>query len=200
MFGQYSEHASGIFRTCSQFVFKARTCILFYFALPWMVDSFPQTSTNLDYQNVRAQAMRRAPCPCLCDLAKSASTELPLLCLSHMPLLLLQGPDKLQIAWVNALTYDMIFTQPVVTEFAELAVPVSLIIGTRDRTGPGRKWQKPGSDYELGRYDRLGKAASSLIPDATLYELDGLGHLPQVEDFERFKDALKQALAISEPE
>jgi pimeloyl-ACP methyl ester carboxylesterase len=120
--------------------------------------------------------------------------------LTHFMIGQLQGPDKLQIAWVNALTYDMIFTQPVVTEFADLAVPVSLIIGTRDRTGPGRNWQKPGSDYELGRYDRLGKAAASLIPDATLYELDGLGHLPQVEDFDRFKGALKQALALSGPE
>jgi pimeloyl-ACP methyl ester carboxylesterase len=93
----------------------------------------------------------------------------------------------------------MIFTQPVITEFADLAVPVSLIIGTRDRTGPGRNWQKPGSDYELGRYDRLGKTAAGLIPDATLYELDGLGHLPQIEDFDRFTAALNQALEIPTP-
>ncbi len=110
-----------------------------------------------------------------------------------------QGKDKEQVAWVNALTYDMIFTQPVITEFADLAVPVSLIIGTRDRTGPGRNWQKPDSDYELGRYDRLGKTAAGLIPDATLYELDGLGHLPQIEDFDRFTAALNQALEIPTP-
>ncbi len=105
-----------------------------------------------------------------------------------------QGPDKEHIAWVNAKTYDMIFTQPVITEFKDISVPVRLIIGTRDRTGPGRNWKKSGVDYELGRYDRLGKAAASLIPDAELYELNDLGHLPQVENFERFKNVLEKAL------
>ncbi len=107
----------------------------------------------------------------------------------------IQGPDKEQIAWVNAKTYDMIFTQPVITEFKDLTVPVKLIIGTRDRTGPGRNWKKDGIDYQLGRYDKLGKHAAALIPDAQLFELDNLGHLPQVEDFERFKAVFKQALS-----
>ena len=106
----------------------------------------------------------------------------------------LHGPDKEQVAWVNAKTYDMIFTQPVITEFTHLRVPVSLILGTRDRTGPGRNWKKAGVEYELGRYDRLGKTAASLIEDVELYELEGLGHLPQVEDFERFTQVLDKSL------
>ncbi len=110
----------------------------------------------------------------------------------------IQGPDKELIAWVNAKTYDMIFTQPVVTEFKDLSVPVILIIGTRDRTGPGRNWKKPGIDYELGRYDRLGKTAAGLIPDAELFELTDLGHLPQIENFDRFKEVLDQALDATE--
>lgn len=109
----------------------------------------------------------------------------------------IQGPDKEHIARVNAQTYDMIFTQPVITEFKDLSIPVSLIIGTRDRTGPGRNWKKPGVDYELGRYDRLGKAAARLIPDAELFELTDLGHLPQIEDFERFKNILDKVLDAS---
>jgi pimeloyl-ACP methyl ester carboxylesterase len=112
----------------------------------------------------------------------------------------IQGPDKEQIAWVNAKTYDMIFTQPVITEFKNLAVPVKLIIGTRDRTGPGRNWKKDGVNYELGRYDKLGKHAAALIPDAQLFELENLGHLPQVEDFERFKAVFKQALSNTNPQ
>lgn len=106
----------------------------------------------------------------------------------------IQGPDKDTMAWVNAKTYDMIFTQPVITEFEDFAVPVKLIIGTRDRTAPGRGWKKDGVERELGRYDQLGKHAAALIPDAELYELDGLGHLPQMEDFERFKVTLNKAL------
>ncbi|WP_024952264.1 alpha/beta hydrolase [Cobetia crustatorum] len=61
----------------------------------------------------------------------------------------IQGPDKETMAWVNAKTYDMIFTQPVITEFGDFTVPVKLIIGTRDRTGPGRNWKKAGVDHEL---------------------------------------------------
>lgn len=108
----------------------------------------------------------------------------------------IQGPDKDLIAWVNAKTYDMIFTQPVITEFKDFAVPVKLIIGTRDRTGPGRNWKKEGVNYELGRYDRLGKKAAALIPNAELFELEDLGHLPQVENFERFGAVFDKTLVI----
>lgn len=116
--------------------------------------------------------------------------------LTHFMIGQIQGPDKDLIAWVNAKTYDMIFTQPVITEFNDLSIPVRLIIGTRDRTGPGRNWKRPGVDYELGRYDRLGKEAAALIPDAELYELEGLGHLPQIENFERFQNVFKEALVL----
>ena len=117
--------------------------------------------------------------------------------LTHFMIGQIQGPDKKQIAWVNAQTYDMIFTQPVITEFKDLSVPVKLIIGTRDRTGPGRNWKRSGVTYELGRYDKLGRSAAKIIPDAKLYELKDLGHLPQIENFERFKDVLNNALDIS---
>ena len=106
----------------------------------------------------------------------------------------INGPDKDLVAWVNAKTYDMIFTQPVVTEFAQLTMPVSLILGTRDRTGPGRNWQKQGSHYELGRYDKLGKTVLSIIPNGELYEMKGVGHLPHIEDFDGFSKVLSQAL------
>lgn len=105
-----------------------------------------------------------------------------------------QGPDKDTIAQVNALTYDMIFTQPVIEEFKYLRVPTRLILGTRDRTAPGRNWKKAGVDYELGRYDLLGERVLKQLQDGKLYPLAGLGHLPQIEDFSRFKKALNKAL------
>ncbi|MGY0578399.1 MAG: alpha/beta fold hydrolase [Paraglaciecola chathamensis] len=105
-----------------------------------------------------------------------------------------QGPDKDTIAQVNALTYDMIFTQPVIDEFSHIKVPTRLILGTRDRTAPGRNWQKAGNTYELGRYDKLGERVVHTLQDGKLYQLSGLGHLPQVEDFDRFKAVLTQAL------
>ena len=71
---------------------------------------------------------------------------------------------------------------------------VSLIIGTRDRTGPGRNWKKTGIEYELGRYDNLGKQVKRRNSKINVIELEGLGHLPQVEDFERYRKALHEAL------
>ena len=105
-----------------------------------------------------------------------------------------QGPDHALIAWNAALTYDMLFTQPVVTEMGDLRVPTALILGTRDRTGPGRNWKRAGVDRELGRYDRLGAEVMAILPDGQLFELEGLGHLPQIEDFERFRVVLDEAL------
>jgi pimeloyl-ACP methyl ester carboxylesterase len=105
-----------------------------------------------------------------------------------------KGPDWKNIAFVNALTYDMIFTQPVVEEFKNLKVQSVIILGTRDRTGPGRNWMKTGVDYELGRYDRLGERIQKRNSAIMLYELDGLGHLPQIEDFNRFKTIFLKAL------
>lgn len=118
--------------------------------------------------------------------------------LTHFMIGQVQGPDHDQMAWVNALTYDMIFTQPVINEYAHISVPARLIIGTRDRTGPGRGWKKQGVDYMLGQYQNLGKAAAERIPSARLYELDDLGHLPHIEDFKRFTAELDQALEIAE--
>ena len=105
------------------------------------------------------------------------------------------GPDADLIAWVSALTADMIFTQPVVYEFPRLRAPTLLIIGTRDRTALGRNRVSADIAATLGDYTRLGKTAAAAIPGAELVELDKVGHVPQFEAFDRYIDALKQFLA-----
>ena len=47
------------------------------------------------------------------------------------------GPGGEIVAWNQAQTSDMIFTQPVVHEFDRIAAPTTLIIGGTDRTAPG---------------------------------------------------------------
>ncbi len=94
--------------------------------------------------------------------------------------------DYERIAWNAALTYDMIFTQPVVYEFKELQMPVLLIIGTRDRTALGKGLVSEEVRQTMGLYDELGEITAERIPDATLVELEGIGHLPHIEAFERF--------------
>ncbi|WP_417439706.1 alpha/beta hydrolase [Idiomarina abyssalis] len=102
----------------------------------------------------------------------------------------INGDDWNQVAWNNALTYDMIFTGNVSNEFDQLTVPTHLILGTRDTTGPGRSWKKEGVNYELGRYDKLGEIVVEQIPDGYLYELEGIGHMPQFEAFDRYREQL----------
>lgn len=99
-------------------------------------------------------------------------------------------PDYARVAWVSALTYDMIYTQPVITDLPRLRVPTRLIIGIRDRTALGRKFALPQSAAAMGDYDTLGKRARDLIPGAQLIELAGLGHVPQIEGFPAYRDAL----------
>ena len=94
------------------------------------------------------------------------------------------------IAWNAVLTYDMILTQPVVYEFSRLQVPTLLIIGTRDRTALGKNLVSEEVRETMGLYDQLGKETAEKIPDAKLVEIPDTGHLPHIEAFEKFTEAL----------
>lgn len=100
------------------------------------------------------------------------------------------SPDYPRIAWNNALTYDMIFTQPVVYEFKNIQVPTLLIIGTRDRTAVGKPLVSEEVRKTMGRYDQLGKETRDKIPHAKLVEIPNIGHLPHIEAFDQFINAL----------
>ncbi|MDP0491800.1 MAG: alpha/beta hydrolase [Verrucomicrobiota bacterium JB023] len=106
----------------------------------------------------------------------------------------LAGDDWEIVAWNNALTYGPIFSESVVERFPLIKTPTYLIIGTRDTTGPGRDWKKEGVTRKLGDYSQLGKQAQSLIEGSQLFELEGLGHMPQYEDYAAFKEVFDKAL------
>lgn len=106
-----------------------------------------------------------------------------------------EGPDKALLARVSALTYDMIFTQPVLYEFPDIRAPTLLIIGQRDRTALGRDAVAPEVAKTLGDYPVLGRQAAEQIPGARLVPLDDMGHVPQFEAFEPYIKALSDFLA-----
>ncbi|MGB7838511.1 MAG: alpha/beta hydrolase [Terrimicrobiaceae bacterium] len=91
------------------------------------------------------------------------------------------SPDYQTIAWNSALTYDMIFTQPVCYEFADLEMPTLLVVGSLDRTALGKQWASEEVRETLGNYPELAKRAGSLIPECRLEILEGVGHVPQIE-------------------
>ncbi|MBJ7574955.1 alpha/beta hydrolase [Luteimonas sp. MC1828] len=107
------------------------------------------------------------------------------------------GPGGERVAWNQALASDMVFNQPVVHEFGDIAVPTTLFIGQKDRTAIGRDRAPEGLKARLGDYPALGRRAAAAIPGATLVEFDDLGHSPQVEAPERFNAALLQALSTT---
>ena len=104
------------------------------------------------------------------------------------------GPDRVELAKISALTLDMIFTHPVIEEFNQLQIPTALILGTRDRTAPGRANKKQGVDRELGRYDLLGDEVKARNSAIEVMELKNIGHLPHIEDFDCFQKAFINAI------
>lgn len=108
-----------------------------------------------------------------------------------------RSSDYPKMAWDQALTSDMIFTQPVVYEFPKIKTRTLLIIGQRDRTAIGKAAAPPEVKEKLGHYPELGRAAHAAIPHSELVELAGLGHLPHIEAFDRFFPPLRTFLEQS---
>jgi len=102
--------------------------------------------------------------------------------------------DYARIAWNSALTYDMIFTQPVCYEFENIKAPTLLIIGQLDRTAMGKNLVTEDVRKTLGNYPALGKLTHEKIKGSKLVELDGLGHVPHIEAFDRFIQPLLEFL------
>jgi pimeloyl-ACP methyl ester carboxylesterase len=110
-----------------------------------------------------------------------------------------RGPGKDIVAWNSALTYDMIYTQPVIHEFGKFAMPVVLVVGDHDNTAPGKQYAPPQLRARLGNYPVLAKEAVRMMPRGTLIEFADLGHSPQIQDPARFHAALLKALSALRP-
>lgn len=108
---------------------------------------------------------------------------------------LIKGPDWQFMAYINALTFDMIYTSPVVHQLDQLKVKTHLIIGDRDTTALGKNHAAKSAQAKLGLYEHLAKKAHAQIEDSHLTFLKGLGHMPHIEDFERFWEAFQKTLA-----
>lgn len=102
----------------------------------------------------------------------------------------IKGPDWQHLAYISALTYDMIYTQPVVYEFKNIKSPTLLIIGDRDRTALGKNLVDDATRAKMGQYQELGPKVQKMIPGSRLITIKGVGHLPHIEKYDEFKKAL----------
>jgi len=97
-------------------------------------------------------------------------------------------------ARASALTYDMIYTQPIVHDLPRLRVPTLLVIGQKDRTVVGRQLVPKELQATMGDWPALGRAAAAAIPGARLVEVPDCGHIPPLEAPDRFRQALLEFL------
>ena len=95
-----------------------------------------------------------------------------------------------KIAWVNAITYQMIYEQPVIYELQQITVPALLIIGQLDRTVVGKNLLTEDQKKKFGHYPALGKKISQQIRNSKLVELNGVGHIPHIQSPDLYKKAL----------
>ncbi|MFN7861949.1 MAG: alpha/beta hydrolase [Curvibacter sp.] len=98
--------------------------------------------------------------------------------------------DYPRFALVSALTYQMIYEGPILNELPRLNVPTLLVIGQSDRTVFGRRFAPPEVVRPMGNFPVLGRTAQMNIPGSVLKEFQGVGHIPHLEQPERFHAVL----------
>jgi pimeloyl-ACP methyl ester carboxylesterase len=99
----------------------------------------------------------------------------------------LQRPDFKAATWASALTYQMIYEQPVVYEFNNIKAPTLLIMGQEDRTVVGKNLLDKETASRHGYYPELGKKMKKQIKGSKLVKLEGVGHIPHIQSPEDFK-------------
>jgi pimeloyl-ACP methyl ester carboxylesterase len=107
----------------------------------------------------------------------------------------LLSPEYPRWARASALTYEMMFEEPIRQEYPLLKMPVLLIIGQSDRSVFFRRYASPEAIKPLGNWPELGRQALKDLSDGKLAEIVGAGHVSHVEKFDEFEAALDAFLA-----
>lgn len=103
----------------------------------------------------------------------------------------LKEPDFKQTAWANALTYEMIYEQPVCYELKNIKKKTMLIVGLSDKTIVGKVLISKKAQKRHGQYQQLGKEIQLQMNRCQLVELPGIGHIPHIQDIAKFEDAIE---------
>lgn len=91
-----------------------------------------------------------------------------------------KGTTKKLSSWVKAYVTDTVpYRSTDSRSYEALSIPVRIIWGAEDSLTPPAL---------------AGKLAAA-VPDAELYMLEGVGHIPMIEDYAQFDAALKEALS-----
>lgn len=105
-------------------------------------------------------------------------------------------PDFKQTAMANALTYQMIYEQPVCYEFKNVKAKTLLIIGHEDRTIVGKDKLSKEEQSKHGQYPQLAHAAQLQMKNCQLVEVMDVGHIPHIQQPDKFKQYISAFLDI----
>jgi pimeloyl-ACP methyl ester carboxylesterase len=96
------------------------------------------------------------------------------------------SPQYPQWARAAALTFQMIYQQPVRYEYHLIAPPTLLIVGAEDHVVPLGQYAKPEDAARLGEFKVLSEQAARDIPRAERVVIPECGHIPHLEFPDRF--------------
>jgi len=101
-----------------------------------------------------------------------------------------KSADFPRYAMVSALTYEMIYEQPVCYEFGLIKVPTVLFAGKEDNTIVGKALLTPEQQAMHGQYKVLAPETAKKISDCKIIMFDNCKHIPHIEVKDEFLKAL----------
>jgi pimeloyl-ACP methyl ester carboxylesterase len=105
------------------------------------------------------------------------------------------SPDYPRWARAAALTFQMIYQQPVRYEYHQLAPPTLLVVGAEDHVVPLGNYAEPAAAARLGDFTGLSATAAQDIPRASRVVVPECGHIPHLEHPDTFLAELLPFLA-----
>ena len=99
----------------------------------------------------------------------------------------LKQKDFSSVAWVNALTYQMIYEQPILYDLQKLNMPTLFLVGQLDRTFIGKEMIPVKKQKLHGNYPVLATRAAKKIKNAKVVILPGVGHIPHIQRIDLFQ-------------
>ena len=96
----------------------------------------------------------------------------------------------------SALAYQMIYQQPVRSEYHMLKPRTLFVVGDKDRTAILAAGASPELREKMGHYPELAQQAAREIGHASVVVVPDCGHIPHLEHPETFYKALLDFLAV----
>ena len=90
----------------------------------------------------------------------------------------------------SALTYQMIYREPVRDQYQDIAAPTLMIIGDKDKSAPLKHYASPEMAARMPSIPDAAPGAVKELRKGTLITIPGVGHVPHLEAPDAFRDAM----------